>query len=90
MIKKIAVLLLASGNLMAMDCGLYYTYGTAPYAECQDRNSDRLNQQAQARIDNMNNQIAADDRARQANANIEDQTLMHPNAIQMPKLGDPQ
>jgi len=84
MIKTIVVLLLVSGNAMALSCSALFDRGTTEYLDCLE--SNQRNQQAQARVDAMANQIAADDRAQQANATVEDQALIHPHTMQMPSM----
>ena len=40
-----------------MDCGLYYSYGSAQYAECQNRNSIEQSAQAQAQLYRFTNYV---------------------------------
>lgn len=81
MYKTIAVVVLLSGNALALDCGVYYTYGTVDYARCQEQNSNESSQRAQAQLDRftgqVNNTVYQDSQqAQQADANVQLQNLI--------------
>lgn len=81
MYKTIAVLVLLSGNALALDCGAWYRYGTEEYARCQDNESLAASARSQAQLDRftgyVNTTVAQDSQqAQQADANVQLQNLL--------------
>lgn len=57
--KTLALVLGLSIPAVAIDCGVYYQYGTRDYALCRDNERQALIMQGQANLDRFNTQVNA-------------------------------
>lgn len=84
-IKAVVLVLVVSGCAYAMDCGLYYFYGTAEYAACRDGNQRRDEDVHRAKMADLNAWSQSNreqEQAQQAQAQAEYDAIQLRQALQ--------